>query len=79
MNAKEGYIVRLLDGSDKKFIIPVYQRAYSWKKANCELLFNDLLDVYYNNYTSHFFGSIVYVDSNLGGYNEYIKIGDCFS
>ena len=32
MNAKEGYIVRLLDGTDKKFIIPVYQRAYSWKK-----------------------------------------------
>ena len=74
MNAKEGYIVRLLDGSDKKFVIPVYQRAYSWKKANCELLFNDLLEVYHNNYASHFFGSIVYVDSNLGGYNEYIII-----
>ena len=74
MNAKEGYIVRLLDGADKKFIIPVYQRAYSWKKANCELLFNDLLAVYNHGYKSHFFGSIVYVENDIGGCNEYIII-----
>ncbi len=49
MNAKENYIVRLLDGTDKKFIIPVYQRPYSWKKANCELLFKDLMEVYNSN------------------------------
>ena len=34
----EGYIVRFLDGSDKKFIVPVYQIPYSWKKSDCELL-----------------------------------------
>lgn len=74
MNAKEGYIVRLLDGTDKKFVIPVYQRPYSWKKANCDLLFNDLLEVYRHNYNSHFFGSLVYVENELGGYSEYIII-----
>ena len=74
MNAKEGHIVRLLDGADKKFIIPVYQRAYSWKKANCEMLFNDLLAVYQNKYQSHFFGSIVYVENDVGGCNEYVVI-----
>ena len=46
MIANEGYLVRFLDGGDKKFIIPVYQRNYSWKKSNCELLFKDLIGVY---------------------------------
>ncbi len=74
MIAKEGYIVRFLDGSDKKFVIPVYQRPYSWKKANCELLIKDLLEVYKRGYKSHFFGSIVYVENDIGGCNEYIII-----
>lgn len=74
MNAKEGYILRFLDGADKKFIIPVYQRVYSWKTANCELLFNDLMGLYHNKYKSHFFGSIVYVENDIGGCNEYVII-----
>lgn len=74
MIAKEGYIVRFLDGSDKKFVIPVYQRPYSWKKSNCELLIKDLLEVYNCGYKSHFFGSIVYVENDIGGCNEYIII-----
>lgn len=74
MIAKEGYIVRFLDGSDKKFVIPVYQRPYSWKKSNCELLIKDLLEVYNREYKSHFFGSIVYVENDIGGCNEYIII-----
>lgn len=74
MIAKEGFIVRLLDGSDKKFIVPVYQRPYSWKKSNCELLIKDLLEVYKRGYKSHFFGSIVYVENDIGGCNEYIII-----
>lgn len=74
MIAKEGYIVRFLDGSDKKFVIPVYQRPYSWKRANCESLIKDLLEVYKQRYISHFFGSIVYVENDIGGCNEYIII-----
>ena len=74
MIAKEGYIVRFLDGSDKKFVIPVYQRPYSWKKSNCELLIKDLLEVYKQGYKSHFFGSIVYVENDIGGCNEYVII-----
>ena len=74
MKANEGYIIRFLNGADKKFIIPVYQRPYSWKRANCELLIKDLLEVYRENYISHFFGSIVYVENDVGGCNEYIII-----
>lgn len=71
MIAKEGTIVRLLDGTDKKFIIPVYQRPYSWKKENCKLLFEDLMTAYKKGSSSHFFGSIVYVENDVGGINEY--------
>ena len=74
MNAKESYIYRLLDGTDKKFIVPVYQRPYSWRRANCELLLSDLMTVYRQKHESHFFGSIVYVTSNIGGRNEYLII-----
>ncbi len=48
MDAKEISMFRFLDGTDKKFIIPVYQRAYSWKRENCEVLFKDLMNVYKN-------------------------------
>lgn len=74
MNANGSSIVRFLDGADKKFIIPVYQRAYSWKKANCQLLLQDLFDVYHNKYPSHFFGCIVYVETDMGGCHEYVII-----
>lgn len=46
MKASESCMYRFLDGADKKFIIPVYQRPYSWKKSNCKELFNDLMEVY---------------------------------
>ncbi len=65
MDAKEISMFRFLDGIDKKFIIPVYQRSYSWKRENCELLLKDLINVYENNYASHFFGSIVYVSNDM--------------
>lgn len=74
MNAKEGLITRLLEGSDKKFIIPVYQRPYSWKKENCALLFQDLITTYQKGYDKHFFGGIVYVANDIGGVKEHIII-----
>jgi len=32
MDGKTIRLVQYLEGSDKRFIIPVYQRNYSWKK-----------------------------------------------
>lgn len=66
MIANESHIYKFLDGADKKFVIPVYQRPYSWKKQSCELLFEDLMTVYRKGYASHFFGSIVYVEHDVG-------------
>lgn len=63
MDAKEISMFRFLDGADKKFIIPVYQRAYSWKRENCASLLKDLMNVYEHDHVSHFFGSIVYIST----------------
>jgi uncharacterized protein with ParB-like and HNH nuclease domain len=61
MKAYENKIIRFMEGHDKSFVIPVYQRNYDWNKANCKQLFSDLVDVVENKSKSHFFGSIVYL------------------
>lgn len=52
-------LIKFFDGSDKRFIIPLYQRNYDWKIENCQQLFNDLLKLNRTKRQSHFFGSIV--------------------
>lgn len=52
-------LYKLLDGSDRKLFIPVYQRNYDWKRDNCEQLFRDLGKLINSDRRSHFFGSIV--------------------
>lgn len=51
--------MKFLEGAQKRFIIPVYQRNYDWKKENCKQLFDDLVNVIKDGKESHFFGSIV--------------------
>ena len=51
--------MKFLDGSQKRFIVPVYQRNYDWKKENCKQLFDDLVNVVKEGKDTHFFGSIV--------------------
>lgn len=52
-------LIKFFDGSDKRFIIPLYQRNYDWKEDNCEQLFQDLMKLHNSDRRSHFFGSIV--------------------
>lgn len=52
-------LIKFFDGSDKRFIIPLYQRNYDWKEDNCEQLFQDLIKLHESDRKSHFFGSIV--------------------
>lgn len=51
-------LIKFFDGSDKRFIIPLYQRNYDWKEENCEQLFQDLMKLHNSDRKSHFFGSI---------------------
>lgn len=52
-------LVAFLEGAQKRFIIPVYQRNYDWKKDNCKQLYDDLVSLVKNQKPCHFFGSIV--------------------
>ena len=52
-------LVQFLEGSQKRFVIPVYQRNYDWKKENCIQLYNDLVSLIKKKKANHFFGSIV--------------------
>lgn len=72
MDGKAIRLVQYLEGSDKRFIIPVYQRNYSWKKDNCRQLYDDLIRVITNKRKMHFFGSIVSVYNS--SYEEYLVI-----
>ena len=52
-------LIKFFDGSDKRFIIPLYQRNYDWKVENCNQLFQDLMKLHNSSRKKHFFGSIV--------------------
>lgn len=73
MTGSEKKIVEYVEGADKRFIIPVYQRNYDWKIENCKQLYDDLVRVITKNRPNHFFGSIVSVVRD-GLFNEYLVI-----
>lgn len=74
MKGDDKILLKVLDGSDKKLFIPVYQRNYDWRKDNCELLFNDLEKLIKNGKKSHFFGSIVTAHQHGGGGDSFVII-----
>lgn len=74
MKGQDRFLTEFIDGARNRFIIPVYQRNYDWKKENCVQLFNDLVKTVKYNKTSHFFGSVVYASANNGNRNDYLII-----
>jgi len=61
MKAQDLQFTQLIEGS-KQFVIPIFQRTYSWDEANCRQLWEDILRVGGNaNLDSHFIGSAVYI------------------
>lgn len=59
MKAEEKRLLHFLEGSDKNFIIPVYQRNYDWKIHQCKQLFDDLIEVVNQDFRTHFLWTIV--------------------
>lgn len=59
MKGTASHLLEFLEGARKRFIIPVYQRNYDWKRENCKQLFDDLVSVIKDSKPTHFFGSIV--------------------
>ncbi len=74
MRAGEKNFLRFMEGTDKNFVIPIYQRNYDWRKENCKQLFRDLKDIANDNYRSHFMGSIVNVYNQDSKNAEYLII-----
>ncbi|MDY4175354.1 MAG: DUF262 domain-containing protein, partial [Bacteroidales bacterium] len=66
MKGNEQQLVEFLE-NNKRFCIPLYQRNYDWKEGNCRQLFSDLLRIHEDGSKSHFFGSIVYSQSEANG------------
>lgn len=69
MNAINRPFTKIVNGTTQ-FVIPVFQRDYSWTETQCEQLWKDLLQIASDKTErGHFLGSFVYVstgDSSAG-------------
>ncbi|GAA7646411.1 DUF262 and DUF1524 domain-containing protein [Helicobacter pylori] len=73
--------MKLLDfigkSQEKQFVIPIYQRVYSWEKEQCKQLWDDIIKTGGNDQMNgHFIGSIVFVHDGIytTNYNELLII-----
>lgn len=65
MKATEANLLEFLKKSPQ-FVIPIYQRTYSWLEKECRQLWDDIIRTGRNdNISAHFVGSIVYVEKGL--------------
>jgi uncharacterized protein with ParB-like and HNH nuclease domain/predicted transport protein len=63
MDAHDVRLTDMIDGT-KQFIIPVFQRDYSWGTKHCQQLWQDIVRVGSDkNAKAHFVGSVVYVEA----------------
>lgn len=65
MKATEAKLLAFLKKSPQ-FVIPIYQRTYSWTEKECRQLWDDIVRTGSNEKISvHFIGSIVYIEEGL--------------
>ena len=64
MQVKKQPIYQFLEGRNKSFFIPVYQRDYAWKVNNCKKLWEDIIDLQDSGKRSHFLGALVNIYNN---------------
>lgn len=61
MKAEDTHVTNLLEGA-KQFIVPIFQRDYSWGTRHCQQLWKDVIRVGKDpKVKGHFLGSVVYV------------------
>lgn len=69
MKAIDNPFTKIINGTTQ-FVIPVFQRDYSWTEAECEQLWKDVLAIATaSSGRGHFLGSVVYIstgDSSAG-------------
>ncbi len=78
MEAKEATLLRFFEeNQNNQFVIPIYQRLYSWKKEQCEQLWDDIIKIGGNDkMNGHFIGSILYVRDGITHSNNPLLIID---
>lgn len=65
MKATEAKLLDLLKKAPQ-FVIPIYQRTYSWTEKECRQLWDDIVRTGGNDAIAvHFIGSIVYIEKGL--------------
>ena len=65
MKADEANLLEFMNGP-KQFIIPIYQRTYSWSLKECKQLWDDIIKAGKDEkISSHFLGSLVYIKKGL--------------
>ncbi|MCT0212434.1 MULTISPECIES: DUF262 and DUF1524 domain-containing protein [unclassified Synechococcus] len=66
MKATEAKLLQILQAV-QQFIIPIYQRTYSWTRKECEQLWADILRAGSSDEIGvHFIGSVVYIEDGQG-------------
>ena len=61
MDASPRSVVDLITSSATRFVVPVFQRPYSWDEEHCAQLWDDVLAVGKDATSKHFTGSVVWV------------------
>jgi uncharacterized protein with ParB-like and HNH nuclease domain/predicted transport protein len=65
VKATEASLLQFLKKSPQ-FVIPIYQRTYSWTESECAQLWEDVMRAGTNDDVSaHFIGSVVYIEKGL--------------
>ena len=65
MKAIDRRFVEIIEGT-KQFIIPVFQRDYSWTREQCRQLWTDIVRTPKGSADGHFLGSLVYTGGTSG-------------
>ncbi|QDY57936.1 hypothetical protein CV726_04845 [Helicobacter pylori] len=77
MKAGEATLLEFFEqNQNNQFVIPIYQRLYSWGKEQCKQLWDDIIKIGGNDkMNGHFIGSILYVlDGNTHSNNPLLII-----
>lgn len=65
MEAKQTNLLNFMRGP-KQYIIPIYQRTYSWTYTQCQQLWDDIVRTANDDHIpAHFIGSVVYINEGI--------------
>lgn len=74
MKATSANFLTVIKGP-KQFVIPIYQRTYSWQISQCNKLLNDILRISKDaTLPGHFIGSVVYFQESIHTVSDVPKL-----